>query len=70
MVDRAALEARLKEQVEKTWDQKSIESWFQKLTREGIPGKKLNPEEIIANKRQILDRVQRRGEECEFLSHS
>ena len=70
MVDKAALGAKIKEQCEKPWDSKSIDSWFQKLMKEDIPRKKLNPEEIIANKQQILDRVQRRGEETEFLSHS
>ena len=60
----------MQELAEKAWDRQGIEAWFKKLTAEGIPKKKLNRDEILANKEQILVRVQRRGEECEFLSHS
>jgi len=70
MVDKKALETKIKEQSEKSWDNKSIVSWFKKLTKDGISKKAINPAKIIANKQQILDRIQRRGEECEFLSHS
>ncbi|MDH5696174.1 MAG: C-GCAxxG-C-C family protein, partial [Dehalococcoidia bacterium] len=34
---------------------------------EGIPKKKLNPKEMLANKEQILDRVQLRAEEYNFI---
>ena len=58
------------EQAEKNWDSESIGSCFKKMVKEGIPRKKLNPEQIIANKQQILDRVQLRGEEYEFVSRN
>lgn len=70
MVDKLALEAKVKEQSEKSWESESIESRFKKLMKEGIPKKKLNIEDIIANKQKILDRIQGRGEEAEFFCRS
>lgn len=70
MADVKALKKRVQELAEKVWDTETIKTWFNKLHREDIPRKTLLREEIIANKDQILDRVQRKGEECEYLSHS
>jgi len=70
MADYKALKARVQELAEKAWDASTIEAWFKKLAVEDIPKKTLLLDEILANKRQILERVQRRAEECEFLSHS
>jgi C_GCAxxG_C_C family probable redox protein len=70
MTDYEELRAKVQKQTEKAWDVPAIEAWFKKLTEEGIPRKKLNREEITANKGKILKRVQQKGEECEFLSHS
>ena len=70
MADYEALKKRVQELAEKAWDRQAIESWYKKLATEGIPRKKLDRDAILANKPQILERVQRRGEECEFLSHS
>lgn len=64
------LRAKVQKQTEKAWDVRAIENWFKRLTVKGIPKKVLNREEIIANKEKILNQVQQRGEECEFLSHS
>jgi len=70
MADIKALKKRVQELAEKVWDTETIKAWFNKLHGEDIPRKTLLREEIIANKDQILDRVQRKGEECEYLSHS
>jgi C_GCAxxG_C_C family probable redox protein len=70
MADYEELRAKAQKQAEKAWDTPAIEAWFKKLTEKGIPKKRLNREEIIANKEKILKQVQQRGEECEFLSHS
>jgi C_GCAxxG_C_C family probable redox protein len=70
MADYEELKAKAQKQAEKAWDVPAIEAWFKKLTEKGIPRKKLNRGDIIANKEKILNRVQQRGEECEFLSHS
>jgi len=70
MVDQNTLKEKVEELAERAWDVAAIEARFRKLTREGIAKKELNRNEIIAGKQEILDRVRRRGEEYEFLSHS
>jgi C_GCAxxG_C_C family probable redox protein len=66
----SALKDAAKELEERKWDLPGIEEGFQKFLAEGIPKKTLNRDDIISHKREILDRVQRRGEEYEYLSHS
>ena len=70
MVEHAVLNEKMQELVDRDWDTEAINAWFSKLNAEGIPRKTLLKEETIAGKEEILDRVQRRAEECEFLSHS
>jgi len=70
MVEHAVLNKKMQELVDRAWDTEAINAWFGKLSSEGIPRKTLLKEETIAGKEEILDRVQRRAEECEFLSHS
>ena len=67
MADYEALEARVKELAEREWDTPAIEARIKKLSRDGISRKKLDPKEMLANKEQILDRVQRRAEEYNFI---
>ncbi len=40
------------------------------MAETGIPQKALNPDEVLANREQILDRVQRRAEEYNFLARN
>jgi C_GCAxxG_C_C family probable redox protein len=68
MPDYEALKARVQELAERDWDRPAIEARYQKMAAEGIPKKSLDRDEILANKQQILDRVQRRGEEYNFLA--
>ena len=70
MADYEALKARVQELAEKVWDLPAIEARYRKLAVEGIPRKKLDRDEILAKKQQILECVQRWGEEYEFLSHN
>ena len=70
MADYKALKVRVQELAERSWDVPKIEAWFKKLTSEDIPGKTLLKDEVIASRQQILERIQQRAEECEFLSHS
>jgi C_GCAxxG_C_C family probable redox protein len=70
MADYDALKARVQELAEREWDIPAIEARYNKLAAEGIPKKALNRDEILANKEQILDRVQRRGEEYNFLARN
>jgi C_GCAxxG_C_C family probable redox protein len=70
MADYEALKARVQELAEREWDVPAIKARYKKLATEGIPKKALNRAEILANKQQILDRVQRRGEEYNFLARN
>jgi len=67
MPDYVALKKKVDELAERDWDVPAIEARVRKLAREGIPKKKLDPKELLANKQQILDRVQLRAEEYNFI---
>jgi C_GCAxxG_C_C family probable redox protein len=68
MADYEALQARVQELAERDWDVPAIEARYKKLAAEGFPRKTLNRDETLANKQQILDRIQRRGEEYNLLA--
>jgi C_GCAxxG_C_C family probable redox protein len=68
VADYEALKARVDELAAREWDVPAIEARYQKMAAEGIPKKTLDRDEILANKQQILDRVQRRGEEYNLLA--
>jgi len=70
MADYEALRARVQELAERGWDVPALEARYKKLAAEGIPKKTLNWHQILANKRQVLDRVQRHGEEYNFLARN
>ncbi|NVL93623.1 MAG: C-GCAxxG-C-C family protein, partial [Desulfobacterales bacterium] len=67
MADYEALKTRVQELAERVWDVPAIEARIKKLAAEGIPKKTLSRDEILANKQQILDRVQLRAEEYNFF---
>ncbi len=58
MPDYAALKQKVDELAARAWDVPALEARIRKLAREGIPKKKLDPKELLANREQILDRVQ------------
>jgi C_GCAxxG_C_C family probable redox protein len=68
MADYEALKTRVQELAERDWDVAAIEDRYRKLAAEGITKKPLDRDEVVANKEQILDRVQRRAEEYNFLA--
>ena len=70
MADYGALQARVQELAERDWDIPTIEARVIRLAAEGFPSKKFDREEILASKQQILDRVQRRGEEYNFIARN
>ncbi len=70
MTDYAALKKKVDGLAQRAWDVPTIEARVKKLAAEGIPQKMLDPKEILANKEQILDRVQRRGEEYNFIARN
>jgi C_GCAxxG_C_C family probable redox protein len=67
MTDYDALKKWVDELSERKWDDAAIEARIKKMTKEGIPKKKLDPKEMLANKNQILDRVQHRAEEYNYF---
>jgi C_GCAxxG_C_C family probable redox protein len=67
MADYEALRARVEELAARQWDTPALEARIRKLSQEGIPRKKLDPDEMRANKAQILDRVRRHAEENNFI---
>lgn len=62
------LRSKVKELSEREWDVKAIEARFRKMESEGIPKKSIERDKLIAEKEQILDRVQRRAEEYNFIT--
>ena len=67
MTDYAALRKKVDELAEREWDVAAIEARIRKLAKEGIPKKRLDPKELLANKQQLLNRVQLRAEENNFI---
>ncbi|MBM4276498.1 MAG: C_GCAxxG_C_C family protein [Deltaproteobacteria bacterium] len=70
MTDHAALKKKVEELAERVWDGSAIEARVKKLSTEGIPKKKLSSKELLADKQQIIDRVQRRAEEYNFIARN
>ncbi len=70
MANYGALKGRVQELAERVWDIPAIEARYKNLSAKGFPRKKLNRSKILANKQQILDRVQQRGEEYNFLARN
>ena len=62
--------SKLQELAARDWDREAIAARARRLIEQGIPKKTLSKAKILASKAEILDRVQRRGEEYEYLSHS
>ena len=70
MADYKALKARVQKLAERDWDLPAVKASYKKLAAEGVPRKTLNRDTILADKQQILDRVQRLGEEYNFLARN
>jgi C_GCAxxG_C_C family probable redox protein len=67
MTDYAVLKKKVDELACRPWDIPAIEARVKKLTEKGITKKKLDPKEMKANKVKILDRVQQRAEEYNYI---
>jgi C_GCAxxG_C_C family probable redox protein len=68
MPDYAALKKKVDELEARVWDVPALQARINKLVKEGIPKKKLDPKELIANKEQIMARVERHAEEYNFIT--
>jgi hypothetical protein len=67
MADYAALKKKVDELAERVWDFEGIKARVNKMTKEGIPKKKLDSKKLLAKKDEILDRVQLRAEEYNLV---
>jgi C_GCAxxG_C_C family probable redox protein len=70
MADYVDLKKKVDELAQRDWDMPAIEARYKRMATEGIPKKTLNRDEVLANKQQILDRVQQRAEEYNFLARN
>ncbi len=68
--DYETLKIKVEELAKGPEDGKAIEARLKQLSQHGIPAKKLDPDEVIGIKNDILDSVQRRAEEYEQVSQS
>lgn len=67
MTDIAALAAKVDELARRDWDVPALEARIRALSATGIPRKQLNRQELLTHQPEILDRVQRRAEEYNFI---
>src|SRR4030042_1651836 len=70
MVAYEAHKAKVQELAMRDWDIPAIEARHKQLLMDGIPRKTLNREEIVANKQEILNRVQQRAEEYNYFARN
>jgi C_GCAxxG_C_C family probable redox protein len=70
MADYKTLKKRVQELAERKWDLPAIQGRYKKLAMTGISEKTLDLEKIKADKQHILDRVQQRGEEYNYLARN
>jgi hypothetical protein len=68
MVDREEIMDRVREQAEKKWDTESIGAWLSRLSKEGIPSSGISLQEAVRRKQEVLDGIQRRAEDCTYVS--
>jgi C_GCAxxG_C_C family probable redox protein len=70
MTDYNALKRKVQELAERDWDEAAIKARVSKLMKDGIPRKDFNPRDVLANKQQILNRVQLRAEEYNWFARN
>jgi C_GCAxxG_C_C family probable redox protein len=70
MADDGALKAKVRELAARDWDVPAIQARAAKFLEGGIPKKELDPQDLLVNKQQILDRVQLRAEEYNLLARN
>jgi len=62
-----ALRNKVEELGERQWDAKTIEARVIKYLKDGIHKKPLDKESLLENREEILDRVQKRAEEYNYI---
>ncbi len=67
MADYEALKARVQELAQRAWDVPALEARIKKIAENGIARKTLQPDEMLFDRQKIMDRVQQRAEEYNFV---
>jgi C_GCAxxG_C_C family probable redox protein len=67
VADIDALQGKVQELAARDWDVPAIEARVRKLSQEGIPRKDLNPQELLSQRERILERIERRAQEYNFI---
>lgn len=67
MADYTALKKKVDKLAMRVWPDEEIRARISKLVTEGIPNKKLEPKEILANKEKILDSIQLHAEQNNYM---
>jgi hypothetical protein len=70
MDDRDVMKTRVRDLAARVWDVPAIEARYRRLLQGGIAPRRLDPAAVVAAQAAILDRVQRRAEEYEYLGHN
>ncbi len=70
MADYVTLKQKVDSLAKRKWDTAAIEDRIHNLIEHGIPRKELNPKELLADKINIMNRVQRLAEENNFYLHN
>jgi hypothetical protein len=70
MENREGMKARVQELAARIWEIPAIEARYRRLLQDGIAPRRLDPGAVVAAQAAILDRVQRRAEEYEYLGHN
>ena len=70
MADAGPTRERVHELAARAWDVRAIEARYRTLLAKGIPRLTLDPETVVAQTRTMLDRIQRKAEEYEYLGHN
>jgi C_GCAxxG_C_C family probable redox protein len=68
--DYETLKRRVNELTDGPENRAAIEERLKRISEHGIPEKKIDPDEIVKNKEQVLDRVQKMAEAYEQVSQS
>ena len=68
MSEEEALKAKVEELAKRSWDIPALEARIKTLSADGIPRKTIKRDEMLAKKQQVMDRVQLRAEEYNFIT--
>ncbi len=69
-MDEQLLKNRLQDLIDRKWENAAYKKDFERLLNGGMVRKELDGPAMLQKREEILDRVQRRAEEYEHLSHS